>query len=456
MSRDASGNYTLPVGNPVVTATAITVTWGNTTMSDIATEMTDSLSRSGKGGMLAAVGFNDGTVSLPGISWVSDANSGFYRIGADNIGMSLNGVKVIDYDTSGINGIIGATTPAAGTFTTLIGTNIDGIIGANTPAAATVTTLEATGAANYPVSVISSSQYAGIELSDDTTTADGTKIVTNGNTLELRTLNTVGMSIDSSQDATFAGDVIVDTGTLNFGADTALVVSSGAITVTKSFHSVNSEGGGTNADDVDTINGDVEGDILIIRPATDVQDITFKNGTGNLFLSGDFVAASALDTLVLVAVDNGTLDWHEVTRSYNALEGSIYETGTFTGIISDAASAGNTASLTSNCSYTKIGDMVMVQIRLDNIDTTGMTGSNTLYIQGLPFTPEGSSSSRAFIGAVLLHNWTFVGYAVARVLGGATAFTIQEIATGTADAALLVSDVGAATSDIELTLTYKA
>ena len=34
---------------------------------------------------------------------------------------------------------IGGTTPAAGTFTTLIGTNIDGIIGANTPAAANFT-----------------------------------------------------------------------------------------------------------------------------------------------------------------------------------------------------------------------------------------------------------------------------------------------------------------------------
>ena len=44
-------------------------------------------------------------------------------------------------------GAIGGTTPAAGTFTTLIGTNIDGIIGANTPAAGAFTTLTGDGSA---------------------------------------------------------------------------------------------------------------------------------------------------------------------------------------------------------------------------------------------------------------------------------------------------------------------
>ena len=97
MSRNASGTYTLPTGNPVVSGTDITVTWGNNTMNDIATEMTDSLSRSGKGGMLAPLTFFDGSVSVPGISWVSDANTGFYRIGADNMAMTAGGVQIVDY-----------------------------------------------------------------------------------------------------------------------------------------------------------------------------------------------------------------------------------------------------------------------------------------------------------------------------------------------------------------------
>lgn len=38
----------------------------------------------------------DGTAALPGISFGADINSGFYRIGANNIGLSLDGVMVWD------------------------------------------------------------------------------------------------------------------------------------------------------------------------------------------------------------------------------------------------------------------------------------------------------------------------------------------------------------------------
>lgn len=48
MSRNGSGTYTLPSGNPVVTATTITSTWANTTLSDIATALTGSLAADGQ------------------------------------------------------------------------------------------------------------------------------------------------------------------------------------------------------------------------------------------------------------------------------------------------------------------------------------------------------------------------------------------------------------------------
>ncbi|TXH09502.1 MAG: hypothetical protein E6R04_08005 [Spirochaetes bacterium] len=46
------------------------------------------------------LGAPDGTVSAPGISFTSDPDCGFYRIGANNIGLSLNGTKVIDFATT--------------------------------------------------------------------------------------------------------------------------------------------------------------------------------------------------------------------------------------------------------------------------------------------------------------------------------------------------------------------
>lgn len=42
----------------------------------------------------------DGTVGAPGQSWISDADSGHYRIGNNNVGLALNGANVVDYSTT--------------------------------------------------------------------------------------------------------------------------------------------------------------------------------------------------------------------------------------------------------------------------------------------------------------------------------------------------------------------
>ena len=51
--------------------------------------------------------FPDGTVSAPGLSFTNDANTGVYRIGADNMGVSTGGTKVMDLGAT--NMTIGAT-----------------------------------------------------------------------------------------------------------------------------------------------------------------------------------------------------------------------------------------------------------------------------------------------------------------------------------------------------------
>ena len=42
----------------------------------------------------------DGTVSLPSYAFASDLDSGFYRIGANNIGLALNGVLAVNFATT--------------------------------------------------------------------------------------------------------------------------------------------------------------------------------------------------------------------------------------------------------------------------------------------------------------------------------------------------------------------
>ena len=48
MSRNGSGTYTLPAGNPVVTGTTIASTWANTTLSDIQNALTQSIAADGQ------------------------------------------------------------------------------------------------------------------------------------------------------------------------------------------------------------------------------------------------------------------------------------------------------------------------------------------------------------------------------------------------------------------------
>jgi len=48
MSRNGSGTYSLPAGNPVVTGTTIASTWANNTMNDLAAALTDSVAADGQ------------------------------------------------------------------------------------------------------------------------------------------------------------------------------------------------------------------------------------------------------------------------------------------------------------------------------------------------------------------------------------------------------------------------
>lgn len=53
--------------------------------------------------------FGNGTVSLPSITFASDTDTGWYRIGANNPGLSAGGTKVIDAKSTGV-AILGTTT----------------------------------------------------------------------------------------------------------------------------------------------------------------------------------------------------------------------------------------------------------------------------------------------------------------------------------------------------------
>jgi hypothetical protein len=77
MSRNGSGVYTLPAGNPVVSQTVISSTWANNTMNDLASAMTDSVAADGQTPMTGPLNMNSnkvtnlatGTISGDGINF---------------------------------------------------------------------------------------------------------------------------------------------------------------------------------------------------------------------------------------------------------------------------------------------------------------------------------------------------------------------------------------------------
>lgn len=68
-TRNSVGTYTLPEGNPVVSGTTIASTWANSTLNDIAVELTNSLDRQGRGSMLAPLRLSQGTAGAPALTF---------------------------------------------------------------------------------------------------------------------------------------------------------------------------------------------------------------------------------------------------------------------------------------------------------------------------------------------------------------------------------------------------
>jgi hypothetical protein len=63
MSRNGSGTYSLPAGNPVVSQTVISSTWANNTMNDIASALTGSVASDGQTPMTGPLNMNSNKVT---------------------------------------------------------------------------------------------------------------------------------------------------------------------------------------------------------------------------------------------------------------------------------------------------------------------------------------------------------------------------------------------------------
>ena len=117
LARKANANWVLydESGNAILTLDKTTkaATFSGALTVDGATTLTGAQTFTGQPTFAAAALFFAGTVALPGMAFSADPDTGIYRIGANNLGVGVNGAKVLDVGTGGL-GVTGTLT-ATGT-----------------------------------------------------------------------------------------------------------------------------------------------------------------------------------------------------------------------------------------------------------------------------------------------------------------------------------------------------
>ena len=102
MSRNPSGDYELP-NAPVISGETIEADWANQTLADMQQALTDSLSRTGQGNMQSELLVLDGAKAAPGLAFVNEAGTGFYRPDAGDLYLAVLGVDYMRWtDDNGV------------------------------------------------------------------------------------------------------------------------------------------------------------------------------------------------------------------------------------------------------------------------------------------------------------------------------------------------------------------
>ena len=218
MSRNGSGTYTLPAGNPVVTGTTISSTWANNTLTDIATALTGSLAADGqttatgnlKMGNNRVTGLADGIASTDGAT-VSQVAASVAGLGT----MSTQNANAVTITGGAINGTtVGASTASTGAFTNFTASGTASF----TSTGAVKVPVGTTGQQPTPVTGMirfnsTTSLYEGYGASAWGALGGG---ATGGGSDQIFNLNgqnvTTSYSIPSGKNASSAGPITIDTG----------------------------------------------------------------------------------------------------------------------------------------------------------------------------------------------------------------------------------------------------
>lgn len=364
MSRDSSGNYTSP-STSFVTGTTISSSVMNGKLDDLGNEITNSLDRNGKGGMLARMRGVDGTTAAPAYSFTSETDIGFYRAGAGDVrfadgaadllkisaaeNRSLVGFKITTggatIDAGGLTVTAGGATVTAGGLTVTAGglsvvTGGTSSVG-STPAqggVAGANTLEASGA----LSTTSGHSHA-ISTAAKTTTAGPNVVRLNVRTENSAAVTTwdqvrLGLSYDVDSVVGSGGSFYLSKTGARLAGGTAATATDPANALELTNGNLKLSGTAPNKD---------EGLSNTLTPANMVKawaNVT-ADGAGNVILNDGFniasVSLSAGDLVVTIADDFANTTYTAIAQAFASASVRVYPTNKAVGSTTFGASQTN-------------------------------------------------------------------------------------------------------------------
>lgn len=196
------------------------------------------------------------------------------------------------------------------------------------------------------------------------------------------------------------------------------------------------------------------------------NDISIRCDTGNILFGFNGAERMRIDSSgnVLVGKSSATANGGDLqvskgitfpaTQSAQSDANTLddYEEGTWTPVVADAETGGNTAfSVNAQGRYTKVGNFVTLTFNITDINKTGMTAGNSVWIRGLPFVNNASYPGN---GVVDIRQTTFTVYPTLNIGTSSSAFRFFEHISGSGVSTTLVSNLSATTSAFFGAVTY--